>query len=304
MTFYTIEESTLKKEETAKENAQNIYLLSEEEVNFLEGKFPGFHKQVALHRKTTHTMVESHQDYYFLKVRKRKGNSANNQSHHYSLYLDKSALIILGETQQDCSAISPAFSDLKGDKLTLGSLLYRVLLYLIIDDFEMLQDLEKKITQLEEKVLNKHTDRFNYEMAPTRKELLYLHTYYERLVDLTDDLVENENKLLTKQEVGFFRRFLSRCERLSQSAQVLREFVLQVQEIYQAQVDLRQNNIMRVLTVVTTIFFPLSLITSWYGMNFRNMPELEWQYGYPIVIVVSVIIVILSVWWFKRKGYF
>ena len=66
--------------------------------------------------------------------------------------------------------------------------------------------------------------------------------------------------------------------------------------------DLRQNKIMKVLTVVTTIFLPLSLIVGWYGMNFP-MPEFDWAFGYPAVILLSAAVVIFCVWLFKRKKF-
>jgi magnesium transporter len=58
---------------------------------------------------------------------------------------------------------------------------------------------------------------------------------------------------------------------------------------------------MTVLTVVTTIFMPLTLIVGWYGMNFRYMPELEWHWGYPVIIIASVVIVVASLLFFKKK---
>ena len=64
---------------------------------------------------------------------------------------------------------------------------------------------------------------------------------------------------------------------------------------------MRQNRIMTLLTVVTTIFMPLTLIAGWYGMNFRYMPELEWRLGYPAVIVLSAAIVAYCLILFKRK---
>ena len=66
-----------------------------------------------------------------------------------------------------------------------------------------------------------------------------------------------------------------------------------MQSLFQAEIDIRQNRIMKILTVVTTIFLPLSLLVGWYGMNFAGMPELTWRYGYPAVIVVSLVIVLL-----------
>ena len=61
---------------------------------------------------------------------------------------------------------------------------------------------------------------------------------------------------------------------------------------------------MGILTVVTTFFLPLTLISGWYGMNFENMPELKWAYGYPMVIAVSLMIAVIEYVYFKRKKFF
>ena len=80
-----------------------------------------------------------------------------------------------------------------------------------------------------------------------------------------------------------------------------REYVMQLRDLMQSQLDVKQNRIMTVLTVVTSIFLPLTLIAGWYGMNFKYMPELEWRYSYPVVILLSVVIVVVCLIWFKRK---
>lgn len=66
-----------------------------------------------------------------------------------------------------------------------------------------------------------------------------------------------------------------------------------MRELFQAEIDIRQNHIMKILTIVTTIFLPLSLVAGWYGMNFAYMPELSWKYGYPAVIVVSALVILI-----------
>ena len=64
-----------------------------------------------------------------------------------------------------------------------------------------------------------------------------------------------------------------------------------------------KQNAMQLLTIVTTVFMPLSLITGWYGMNFANMPELEWEYGYPAAVALSVLVVGGCLLYFRRKHF-
>lgn len=85
---------------------------------------------------------------------------------------------------------------------------------------------------------------------------------------------------------------------------MLREYAMQVQDVYQSEIAIHQNDIMKLLAVVTTIVLPLTLVAGWYGMNFYNMPELKFQYGYPIVAGISIVIVIASLWIFKKEKVF
>ena len=79
------------------------------------------------------------------------------------------------------------------------------------------------------------------------------------------------------------------------------EYTSQIREIYQQQLDVHQNIIMKFLTIVTTLFMPLTLIVGWYGMNFDYMPELRYKYSYPIVFVLSCILIAIMCIVFKKK---
>ena len=109
--------------------------------------------------------------------------------------------------------------------------------------------------------------------------------------------------LFDEEEERLFDLFGARVGRLKNEVHILREYSVQVREIYQSQLSAKQNETMMIITIITAIFFPLSLITGWYGMNFVNMPELHWKYGYPVIIIISSIIVIFCIWIFKRKKY-
>ena len=97
---------------------------------------------------------------------------------------------------------------------------------------------------------------------------------------------------------------MHRVELLQNHVHLLRENVLQIRELYQSMQDARQNKIMGIITIVTSFFLPLTLITGWYGMNFVYMPELQWRYGYFVVIIISLVIVIAEIIYFKKKKFF
>ena len=87
----------------------------------------------------------------------------------------------------------------------------------------------------------------------------------------------------------------------SHESEQIWEYTSQIRDVYQQQLDVHQNLIMKFLTVVTTIFMPLTLITGWYGMNFEAMPELKWAYGYPGLFAFSTLLVIVLCVVFKKK---
>ena len=140
-------------------------------------------------------------------------------------------------------------------------------------------------------------------LAVLEKEISRLYRYYSQLADLGENLYENEKEFFEKKHTGVFRIFAERTTRLQEETQVLREYAMQVQDVYQSEIGIRQNNVMKVLTIVTTVFLPLTLIAGWYGMNFVYMPELKWVYGYPVAIGASILVIIVSLWIFKKKKY-
>lgn len=176
--------------------------------------------------------------------------------------------------------------------------------YLIKEDVIYLQNFEERLSKMEEHLIHKEMKRFDVQILNIRKELLILDSYYQQMMDLCGILQENRNHLMTEQECRVFEIQASRVERLHDSTHILKEYSLQLRELYQSRMDERQNKVMQMLTVVTTIFMPLTLIAGWYGMNFTNMPELSSKYGYPIVIAISIGMILLEVLWFKWKKWF
>ena len=219
-------------------------------------------------------------------------------------YLLTGAHIVLCD---DCGSAHSAVKHLSREKRWTengpGRFFYEFLELLILKDHHHLEELEDQLSQLEDQVLAGTLDNFGTPITSLRKEAMNWFRYYSQLSSMASELEEDENDFFTENERRLFHLVEKRLGRLRDEAQLLREYCLQVRELFQAEVDIRQNRIMKILTVVTTLCLPLSLVAGWYGMNFIGMPELGWKYGYPAVIVVSLIIVVLCLWIMKKKKF-
>lgn len=188
------------------------------------------------------------------------------------------------------------------DSFTLERFIYSIFDSLILNDSKALESIEFEIIGFEEIVTKGTSEKwFINKMLEMKKRLLVLHNYYEQLIDIGEILQENGNRIFDDESLRFFRIFTSRIERLNNNVQALRENLMQLREANQAAMDYNINNVMKIFTVVTTIFLPLTLIVGWYGMNFKYMPELGWKYGYAGVIILCLIVIIFCIWLFKKK---
>ena len=186
---------------------------------------------------------------------------------------------------------------------SLSKMIYIFFDRLTSEDTYYIENIEQEIAELEEGLITSKKDNYLTKIIILRKKLLKIKRYYERFLNIAESIEENDNELIDKKTIKYFRMFTNRINRLYQGVNNLRDYVTQVREAYQAQVDINQNQLMKVFTVVTTIFLPLTLIVGWYGMNFK-MPEYSTNYGYPVVISICIIIIVICVVWFKKNKWF
>lgn len=182
-----------------------------------------------------------------------------------------------------------------------GTALYYFLDYIMSKDLEKINSLQHNLVDLELDVLNeKKLDQIK-EITGYRSRTLRLHHYYVQIEGICGDLVDDPQNVLDKETKQLFNILIRKITLYSHESEQIWEYTSQIRDIYQQQLDVHQNIIMKFLTIVTTLFMPLTLIAGWYGMNFEYMPELHWKYGYPLIFALSCLLVIIMCIIFKRK---
>lgn len=185
--------------------------------------------------------------------------------------------------------------------------LFEMIDFLVRDDLVFLEEYERKLDDIEDMVTDDDAEipeDLNGFVSQYRKDLRELTGYYKLLADAMDVVEAFLAKIGDERNQQFFAFLGNKVDRLYHEATGIAEYALQIRDIHQSKISSQQNKVMQMLTIVTTIFMPLTLITGWYGMNFRGMPELYFKYGYAVVIVISVAIVIVEIIFFKKKKWF
>ncbi len=221
--------------------------------------------------------------------------------HNFAFALDEKGVVLVDDSGYAEELVRTIGRTKKWRLPGLERFLYDLLETVIAPDLSLLEKSERRLNLIEEAILRGEVDTYPKEMNDIRGDLLDLRVHYEQLMDLSQELEENENGFFREENLRYFHMFTERVMRLLDMVNGQREYVMQLRDLLQSQLDVRQNRIMTVLTVITSIFLPLTLIAGWYGMNFTYMPELKWRLGYPVVIAVSVVIVVLCLFWFKKK---
>lgn len=217
-------------------------------------------------------------------------------------FINEKYIVIVDDDTFSVRLIKGIISKKSNQGATRELFLHNYISEIINRDLEILVEYERTLMEMEEAISHDKISDFQEKIMPIRRKLLILRSYYDEMADIGQELHENENGFFAKKQLKHFGTIIDRVERLMGKTTHLLEYANQVRDAYQSRVDARQNRNMQFLTVISTIFFPLTLITGWYGMNFNNMPELNG--GYPGVIILSVVVVIICIVIFKIKKIF
>jgi magnesium transporter len=248
--------------------------------------------------------IDNYEDYCFGILNIIDFKNVLGERDRIGFYIKKNLFLLIDIIDKDSSTaviFDCVIQQIKNTQITVEKLIYSFFERLLYGDFKSIEKMEFDIAELEDQ-MSGNKKVFNSNLLVMKKKMLLLRNYYEQLIDIGEELQENDNNLFAEENLRYFKMFTDKVTRLADNIHFMHDSLVQLREAYEASIDISLNNIMKIFTVVTTIFLPLTLIVGWYGMNFP-MPELTWEYGYIGVIILSIAVVFLCLWFFKKKKF-
>ena len=229
-------------------------------------------------------------------------NRKNVQSEEikFAFALDEKGIVFIDDTLESRKIVRRIKKRKKWRLPSLERFIYDFLNEIIKDDFRMMEKYEQELDEMEDEIIY-DDELISQRVNDIRVDIRDLKKHYEQLLDLGEVFEENENRFFREENLRYFRMFINRVERLRDLSNSIRDYTIQLRDVYKTHLDIKQNHIMTLLTMVTTVFTPLMLVVGWYGMNFKYMPELEYRMSYPLVFASCIAISLLVLWFFRRK---
>lgn len=191
----------------------------------------------------------------------------------------------------------------KGRIRKMGSdyLAYALLDAVIDNYFTILENVSEQIELLEDNLIENPDPEILTTLHELKREVIYFKKAVWPLRELLSALIRNDSKLIKKTTQLYIRDLYDHTVQVIDSIETFRDLIASTLDIYLSSVSNKMNQVMKVLTIIATIFIPLTFIAGVYGMNFKYMPELEWRPGYFVVLGVMLAIGVTMVVLFRRK---
>jgi magnesium transporter len=245
-------------------------------------------------------------DYIFIILKMHYYDKENNEIEieQVSLIFGKNYVISFQEREGD--VFDPIRERIRNNigrirKARADYLIYALMDAIIDNYFTILEKLGEETEDLEAKVIKNPVPANLQIIYRLKSELIFLRKSVWPLREVISILEKGESALIDKSTNIYLRDIYGHTIQVMDTVETLRDVISGTLEVYLSSVSNRMNEIMKVLTIIATIFIPLTFIVGIYGMNFQYMPELKWVWSYPVVLLGMLIIGIIMVFYFRRK---
>lgn len=235
--------------------------------------------------------VEDYESYllFSLKMLTLNKELGSVQVEHVSFILSNNHLVSFQEKSGDVfDTIRDRILSNKGRvRRKKADYLMIILIDVIVDNYyTIIEDLADSIQSLEEELLGKNIDTAERKILKIRKRLMLMRKNISPLKETMRQLLRDEPELIDETTLKYYRDVADHINYVTETIDGYKDNISGLMDLYNSNLNNRLNNIIKVLTIISSIFIPLSFIAGVYGMNFENMPELQWHYGYYIVLSV------------------
>ena len=251
--------------------------------------------------------MEIYGDYIYIVVKMLYGSDPNRlvEAEQVSLILGSNFVISFQEGKEG-DVFNPVRERIRSGKGLIQKMGSDYLAYSLIDTivdnyFLVLESLGERIELLEEELVAHPTTTTLHGIQKFKNEMIFMRRVVWPLREVISGLGRKESPLIKETTEIYLRDVYDHTVQVMDAVEVYREMLSGMLDIYLSSVSNRLNSVMKVLTIIATIFMPLTFIAGIYGMNFKYMPELEWRWGYPAVWLIVMIIGISMLIYFKKK---
>ena len=254
--------------------------------------------------------VEVYDDHLFIVLQMVAANS-HVESAQLSLFLGKDFVLTLQQEEADC--LAPVRERLRKGRGRMRSQGADFLAYSIVDAiidsyFPAVDSYAERLEWLDEEITGGQAKNLTEEIQNVRANLMALRRLIQPLRDSLVALMPDPHSLISDETQFYFRDCFDHTIQLIELLDAYRETCASLRDYYITAINLRMNEIMKILTIVSTIFIPLSFVASVYGMNFDtslpgNMPELHWPYGYVVILGLMASVTFGQFLFIWRKGW-
>lgn len=253
--------------------------------------------------------IEDYDEYLYIVVRMLSLDGKNNniKTEQVSLLLGRNYVLSFQEKKGDLfDKVREYIKKDKGKIRRMGPdfLLYALLDIVVDHHFTILEKLGEKIESMEESVVKDPSPRMLQKIRKLKRDMLILRKSVWPLRELLLNLERestNQKPLVKKETALYLRDVYDHTIQVIDTTETFRDMVSGMVDIYLSSVSNKMNEIMKVLTIIGTIFIPITFVTGLYGMNFASMPELEHPVGYPAVLALMLLMSLVMLFYFKKK---
>lgn len=224
-----------------------------------------------------------------------------------NIYLGSNYLVTYHQ-EDTLSSIEKIFARLNRDarihQFGADFLCHSILDAVVDEYFPILDEMDEEIESLEDKVLETPEPNVLERILILKHSVMELRRIISPQREVINRLSRDEYMQIDQQSRIYFRDIYDHLVRIQDMSESIRDLVSSALDIYLSSTSLKLNNVMKALTIVSTIFLPITFLAGIYGMNFRFFPELNWQFGYPMVWILCLVIIVSMLFFFKKRGWY